>query len=105
MVDSDWMNNSGSAAPSGSFFAAIYHLIRAIFRTWAYPDNEYDRNQWAMSWFLKGNMVLYVTLLATVRAQPRYRMLIFLALFLYSWKIRDGEFTSPNGTSTLANPP
>jgi hypothetical protein len=96
MVDCEWMSNTGSAAPSGSFFGAIYDLIRAIFSTWAYADNEYDRNQWAMSWFLKGNMVLYVTLLATVRAQPRYRMLIFLALFLYSWKICDGEITSRN---------
>ena len=94
MVDSEWMNNTGSTAPSGSFFGAIYDLIRALFRTWAYADNEYDRNQWAMSWFLKGNMVLYVTLLATVRARPRHRMLIFLALFLYSWYTCDGELTS-----------
>jgi peptidoglycan/LPS O-acetylase OafA/YrhL len=96
MVDSEWMNNTCGAAPSGSFFGAIYDLIRAVFRTWAYMDNEYDRNQWAMSWFLKGNMVLYVTLLATVRAQPRHRMLIFLALFLYSCKMCDGKVTSPN---------
>ena len=94
MVDCEWMINTGSAAPSNSFLGAIYDLIRAIFSTWAYADNEYDRNQWAMSWFLKGNMVLYVTLLATVKAQPRHRMLIFLALFLYSWKICDGEIAS-----------
>lgn len=89
------MINSGSPERSGSFFGAIHDLIKAVYRTWAYADNEYDRNQWSMSWFLKGNMMLYITLLATVRAQSRHRMLIFFALFLYSWKIGDSEIISP----------
>lgn len=89
MVDCDWMNTSGSPERSDSFFGAIQDLLRAIYWTWAYAENGYDRNQWSMTWFLKGTMTLYVTLLATVRAQPRYRMLIFAALFLFSWKTRD----------------
>ena len=89
MVDSEWMRSSGSAERSQSVLTAITDLLRAIYRTWAWADNDYDRNQWSMTWFLRGTMLLYVTLLATVRVRPRYRMLIFLALFLYSWKNRD----------------
>jgi len=89
MVESDWMRSSGSAERSKSVLAAITDLLRAVYHTWAWADNEYDRNQWSMTWFLRGTMLLYVTLLATVRARPRYRMLIFLGLFLYSWKTRD----------------
>lgn len=89
MVDCDWMNNSGSPERSASFVAAIQDLVRAIYHTWAYADNDYDRDQWSMTWFLKATMTLYITLLATVRAQPRNRMLIFLALCIYSWYTRD----------------
>jgi peptidoglycan/LPS O-acetylase OafA/YrhL len=88
MVESGWLNNT-SPLPSGSVLSSLHMLLRAIFNTWAWSKNTFDQNQWTMLWFLKGSLVLYVTLLATVRVKSKYRMMIFVGLFLYSWKASD----------------
>jgi hypothetical protein len=88
MVESGWLNNT-SPLPSDSILSSVRQLLSAIYDTWAWSNNTFDKNQWTMLWFLKGSLVLYVTLLATVRATSKYRMMIFVGLFLYSWRARD----------------
>ena len=88
MVESDWMNST-SPLPSGSVFAAVRSLFRAIFDTWK-GKNDMEKNQWVVPVILKGSLTLYVALLALVRATPGYRMLSFAALFIYSWTCNDG---------------
>lgn len=90
MVESGWMNNT-SPLPSKSVFAAIRRLLKAIFDTWK-GKNNIEKNQWVVPVILKASLTLYVALLALVRATPRYRMLSFGALFLYSWFCKDGGF-------------
>ncbi|KAF2434181.1 hypothetical protein EJ08DRAFT_495241 [Tothia fuscella] len=88
MVENSWMNGT-SPSPSGSVLGAVRTLLRAIYDTWVVANNGLDRNQWTMLWFLRGSMALYVTLLGTVRATPKYRMIIHSGLFLYSWTTCD----------------
>lgn len=92
MIESGWMNNT-SPVPSGSVSAAVRSLLKAIFDTWK-GKNAIDRNQWVVPVILKGSLMLYVALLALVRATPGYRMLCFGALFAYSWLNNDGQFMS-----------
>jgi peptidoglycan/LPS O-acetylase OafA/YrhL len=94
LVESEWMSYT-SPPRSTTLFGIASDLIQAIYATWARADNIYDKNQWTMEWFLKGSMVLFVTLLATVKATAKYRMLIFLVLFLYSWESMDAMIGLP----------
>lgn len=96
MVESEWMNDT-SPLPSGSMSAAIRSLIKAIFDTWK-GKNAIDKNQWVVPVILKGSLMLYVALLALVRATPGYRMLCLGALFVYSWINDDGKFIGKHGT-------
>lgn len=90
MIQSEWMRNT-SSPPGDNIFEAIGQLFTELWRTWAESDNLYDRNQWTMPFFLKASFMLFVALLATVKAVPRYRMLIFFGLYLYSWFTKDSE--------------
>lgn len=92
MVESAWMNNT-SPLPSGSVSAAVRSLLKAIFDTWK-GKNAIDGNQWVVPVILKGSLMLYVSLLALVRATPGYRMLCFGALFAYSWLNNDCKILS-----------
>jgi hypothetical protein len=88
IANSVWMRET-SPQPSGSVWAALKSLGRAIYDTWTSYSNAMDKNQWVMLWFLKGSLMLYVALLATTSAVAKYRMLIFGGLFLYSWETCD----------------
>ncbi|KAE9984417.1 hypothetical protein EG327_005032 [Venturia inaequalis] len=87
MIESGWMNDT-SPLPSGSVSAAIRSLFTAISDTWV-GRNNIDKNQWVVHIILRGSLMLYVALLALVRATPGYRMLCFGALFMYAWISRD----------------
>jgi peptidoglycan/LPS O-acetylase OafA/YrhL len=84
MTDSAWMRDT-TPQPSGSVLAAVLRVFKNIYTTWSRGYNELDKNLWPMIFFLKGPFQLYVLLLATVRARPRYRMLIFCGLIWFSW--------------------
>jgi hypothetical protein len=92
MTTSEWMRET-CPRPSGSVWAALHSLGRAIYETWTSNNNVVDRNQWVMLWFLKGSLMLYAALLATSRAVAKYRMLIFVGLLLYSWETRDSKLS------------
>jgi hypothetical protein len=64
----------------------------AITDTWTWNHNGLERNQWAMLYFLKGALAVYVFLLATVRTKAKYRMWIAAGLIAYGWKGLDREF-------------
>ena len=92
MVMSSWMAGT-SPVPSPGLFPALLSPLRAIFETWAWNTNELERNQWAMLYFLKGALYVYVFLLATVRARAKYRMWIAVGLVVYGWLGFDRTFT------------
>jgi hypothetical protein len=93
IVESGWMNAT-SPRPDESLSTAIHTLFKGIYDTWTVSSNALDKNQWTMLWFLRGSITLYVTLLATVRATSKYRLLIHTGLFLYSWSLSDSKFPS-----------
>lgn len=86
--DAAWVRDT-SPAPGPGLEGSLRMLASNVYTTWTSGANEYDKNQWTFAFFLKGSMLIYVTLLATVRTQPRYRMLVFLGLYAYSWAGRD----------------
>jgi hypothetical protein len=72
--------------PSGGVWKAICTLFRSILDTWSWNHNELERNQWAMLYFLKGALAVYVFLLATVKTQGKWRMCLTAGLIYYGWR-------------------
>lgn len=89
-VSSDWIRDT-SPVPSGSFASAIYDLFYNLGRTWLDGSNNYDKIQWTLTFLLKGSMMTYLTLFATMYVKPRWRMFILCGLFYFKWKSGDGE--------------
>ena len=73
--------------------APLKSLVNNCFSTWSSGSNAYDPIQWTLPFLLKGSMLVYLTLLATVRTQRRWRMLVFLAMYAFSWAGRDREWS------------
>ena len=95
IADSAWIRDT-SPEPSPSFAAAIYDLFSNLGTTWLDGYNAYDRIQWTLTYLLKGSMMTYLTLFATVYVKPRWRFLILAGLYYYQFKGGDGR--------QLANP-
>ena len=83
-----WMRNT-SPLPDPTFRAAIKGLIYNSMNLWKSGNNTYERNQWSLPFLLKGSMMVYLTLLATLRCTPRWRMTLFFSLYALSWAWND----------------
>ena len=70
---------------------AFYDLFRNLGTTWLNGANEYDRIQWTLTFLLKGSMMTYLTLFATVYVKPKWRMLICVGLYYFKWNSGDCE--------------
>lgn len=102
-VSSNWIRDT-SPVPSGSFASAIYDLFYNLGRTWLDGSNDYDKIQWTLTFLLKGSMMTYLTLFATMYVKPRWRMFILCGLYYFKWKSGDGECSKREGSSfTRAN--
>lgn len=44
---------------------------------------DYDDHQWALLPLLKGSMMVYVVLCATMYVEYRYRMFVYAGMFYY----------------------
>ena len=88
-ADSQWIRDT-SPSPSASFAAAFYDLFSSLGTTWIDGFNAYDKIQWTLTYLLKGSMMTYLTLFATVYVKPRWRMFILCGLFYFKWKSGDG---------------
>lgn len=89
-ANSDWIRDT-SPVPSPSFAAAFYDLFQNLGTTWLDGFNAYDRIQWTLTYLLKGSMMTYLTLLATVFVKPKWRIFICMGLYWFTWKAGDGE--------------
>ncbi|MCJ1460500.1 hypothetical protein MMC28_010882 [Mycoblastus sanguinarius] len=83
-----WIRDT-SPVPTPSLIGSVKSLINNCFTTWSTGSNAYDPIQWTLPFLLKGSMLIYLTLLATVRTQAYYRVLTFLGLYAFSWAGRD----------------
>lgn len=91
-ADSAWIRDT-SPDPSASFAAAFYDLFQNLGTTWLDGYNAYDRIQWTLTYLLKGSMMTYLTLFATVYVKPKWRIFILVALYYFNWKGGDGEYS------------
>ncbi|KAF1982002.1 hypothetical protein K402DRAFT_398040 [Aulographum hederae CBS 113979] len=91
---SEWIRNT-SPMKSANFLAAVRALAKWIFKTWAHGENTYDKNQWTMIWFLKGSMMLFLILLALVRATPSWRVGVLAGLYIWAFIKKDSMIGLP----------
>lgn len=71
--------------PGPGVSGSIRLLLTNLFTTWTTGSNVYDSNQWTFPYLLKGSMLIFITLLATVRIHSNYRVLVFLGLYAFNW--------------------
>lgn len=91
-VDSGWIRGSGTPTPGPTFCNAINGLLRNLILFWHNGVSEYDHTYWTIPFFLKGSMLVYVTLLGTTYTQPKYTKLILILLYLFAWSGGQGAF-------------
>ncbi|EER23067.1 Acyltransferase family protein [Coccidioides posadasii C735 delta SOWgp] len=83
--DSGWLRFS-SVSVNPSFLHEVKRLFRVFLATWTNGHMDYDDHQWALLPLLKGSMMVYVTLVATMYVQYRYRMLVYVGMYMYFWQ-------------------
>lgn len=91
-ADSDWIRDT-SPVPSSSFAGAFGGLFDNLMSTWINGRNRYDPIQWTLTYLLKGSMMTYLTLFATIYVKPRSRMLILGVLYAFMYISQDGIST------------
>lgn len=102
-TDSFWLTKT-SPRPSTSWISAIGDLIHELVRTWTEAANVYDQPQWTLLHLFKGALYVILTLLATVKASPTFRIVMEIVLYLWCWKTLDRMTPSiPVPGSSLAN--
>jgi len=95
--DAYWLRST-SPEPSPTWITAIFDLGHELVYTWFFFSNKYDQPQWALMFLFKGSMLVFMVLLVTVRTTPRFRLLV--ELVLYSWSWSTGDFLV--GTNVIA---
>ncbi|KAJ5832689.1 Acyltransferase 3 [Penicillium riverlandense] len=73
------------AAPdlAPTFWEEILRLFKNFLSTWTTGYMAYDDHQWALLPLLLTSMLVYILLCATMFVRFRWRLLIYLAMFLY----------------------
>ncbi len=87
--DAPWIRDT-SALRSEPWSAAVLALLKNIAATWIFGhENKYDQPQWALIFLFKGSMLVFMTLLATVSATARWRMIVVVVMYAWSWASGD----------------
>ena len=89
-VDSSWIRVVATA-PGPTFRAAISGLFQNLVLFWHGGASPYDPTYWTIPFFLKGSMLVYLTLMATTFTRPKYTKLILVLLYLFAWSGGQGE--------------
>ncbi|KAK2787279.1 hypothetical protein FQN53_005438 [Emmonsiellopsis sp. PD_33] len=84
-ADADWIRYA-SPNLEDSFLKELVRLFRVFRTTWTNGHMDYDDHQWAMLPLLKGSMMIYVVLCATMYVQYRYRLVVYSIMFAYFWQ-------------------
>ncbi|KMU80556.1 hypothetical protein CISG_02408 [Coccidioides immitis RMSCC 3703] len=88
VVESDWIR-SVARAPGPTPWAAIKALLHNMTMYWHDGSGTYDPTHWAVVYFLRGSMRIYLTLLATSLVKTRWRILIIILLHSFCWWTND----------------
>lgn len=90
-ADSDWIRNT-SPKPSPSMGEALTSLAVNWWSTWRKGANDYEMTQWTLIYLLKSSMMVYLFMFATMKVQPKWRMILCALLYYYFWTLGDGLF-------------
>ena len=63
------------------------------FNTWATTINDYEGNQWTLSWEMRGSMLVFLVLTITADFKRSWRRVFFILTAFYYFK--SGEFLGP----------
>lgn len=80
-----------SPRPSRSWYIASQDLLWELCSTWLYGTNRYVPDLWASTYILQGTLLVYTTLLTTVYVSPRFRLLVEVLLYIWSWSSGHGK--------------
>lgn len=80
--DSIWLQQT-SPGLVPYFGDALYDLGHSCMTTWVNAQNTYDPNQWTLQPLLKGSMLVYIMIFATIYVVPKYRMMLCMAMYVY----------------------
>lgn len=94
-----WIRDT-SPKPGPGVTGSVRLLLANLFTTWTSGFNVYDKNQWTFPFLLKGSMLIFITLLATVRIHSNYRILVFLGLYAFNWAGGDRKRIYPSSVSS-----
>lgn len=83
-VDSLWIRVV-SPPPGPTIQGAISGLFRNLIIFWHQGESLYERTYWTIPFFVKGSMMVYLTLLATTFTKPEYTKWVLVFLFCYAW--------------------
>ncbi|KAI9843645.1 MAG: hypothetical protein M1837_006227 [Sclerophora amabilis] len=89
--ESEWLRFA-SPHQGKTLSGAVWALLRNITRTWTRAWNEYDHHQWTLFPLLKGAMMVYVAISATVYMKSRYRMLTTFIIYMYYFLSGEATF-------------
>jgi hypothetical protein len=99
-TDSAWLTYT---APEMTpyFGDAVRSLFFNVIETWVYGRNIYEQNDWNLQPLMKGAMLVYVSIFATIYMQPKYRMMTSLAQWVYYYIGSDCKPLSLISTNNL----
>ncbi|OJJ48491.1 hypothetical protein ASPZODRAFT_14626 [Penicilliopsis zonata CBS 506.65] len=66
-----------------TWWLEVYSLGMNFLSTWTTGYMAYDDHQWALLPLLKGSMLVYLVLVATMFVRFRWRMLVYVGMVLY----------------------
>jgi hypothetical protein len=89
-VESDWIRDT-AASQSPNIDDAISRLFKNLLSTWTNGNNDYDKIQWTMTFLLKGSMMCYTFMFATIYARPRARLILLGLIYMYCYNAKDGK--------------
>lgn len=92
LTDSFWIR-VGAVPPGPTFGTAVGGLLQNLTLFWHGGVGIYDHTYWTIPFFMKGSMLVYLTLLGTSLTQPRYTRLIIIFLYLFAWSGGQGEYS------------
>lgn len=90
-TDSFWIR-IGAVPPGPTFGSAVSGLLQNLTLFWHGGVGIYDHTYWTIPFFVKGSMLVYLTLLGTTLTQRRYTKIIIIFLYLFAWSGGQGEY-------------
>lgn len=90
--DAEWLRYS-SPELDPTLRMEVKRLYWNLIDTWTTGRMDYDDHQWSLLPLLKGSMLVYVVMSATVYCKPRYRMITVTILMAYFYHCREETFS------------